>query len=206
MGTTKRSSSSAVGGGVDGRRAWRDRNRNAVVDALLDFYEEDNGSPGAQAIAERSGVSRRSLFRYFDDMDELCRAAIVRHSDRVSHLFEIRGLGEGELEERIDRLVDQRVQLFEAIASVRRIARLRARTQPIIADEMARSGVLLRRQIERHFEPEMSMLNAAERRDTLAAVDVLMSFESFDLMRGAQGLSLARVGDAMRRALQSLIA
>ena len=62
---------------IDGRRASRERNRDAVVDALLDLYREGNLSPGADAVAERSGLSRRSLFRYFDDLDDLCRAAIL---------------------------------------------------------------------------------------------------------------------------------
>ena len=205
MGTISRSISEPVSGGVDGRRAWRERNRNAVVDALLDFYEEDNGSPGAQAIAERSGVSRRSLFRYFDNMDELCRAAIERHTDRVSHLFEIKNLGEGALQGRIDRLVEQRMRLFEAIAPVRRIAQLRAPSQPIIAAELGKMRAIQRRQLERHFTAELDRLDASDRRETLAAADVLTSFESFDLLRQAQGLSHARASEAMRRGLSALI-
>ena len=205
MGTTSRSIPESVSRGMDGRRAWRERNRNAVVDALLDLYEEGNASPGAQAIAERSGVSRRSLFRYFDDMDEMCRAAIERHTDRVSHLFEIKSLGEGELPGRIDRLVEQRMNLFESIAPVRRIAQLRAPSQPIIATELGRMRARQRRQLERHFAAELDRLGANDRRETLAAADVLTSFESFDLLRQAQGLSHARASEAMRRGLSALI-
>ena len=191
---------------VDGRRAGRERNRNVVVDALLDLYQEGVINPGAQDVADRSGVSRRSLFRYFDDMDELCRVAIDRHSARVSHLFEIEDIGVGPLAPRLDRLVRQRTQLFEAIAPVARIARLRAPFQPIIAEELARSAALLRAQLARHFARELGALGPEARSETLAATDALASFESFDLMRRAQSLSLGDVDAAMHRGLAALLA
>ena len=198
--------SPAAPAAVDGRRAGRQRNRNAVVDALLDLYQEGVISPGAQDVADRSGVSRRSLFRYFDDMDELCHVAIDRQSARVSHLFEIEDLGEGPLAARIDRIVRQRTQLFEAISPVARVARLRAPFQPIIAVELARSAALLRAQLARHFARELDGLGPDARSETLAAADVLASFESFDLMRRTQSLSLDDASAAMRRGLAALLA
>lgn len=191
---------------TDGRRAGRERNRNAVADALLDLYQEGVISPGAQDVADRSGVSRRSLFRYFDDMDELCRVAIDRHSARVSHLFEIEDIGDGTLTARIDRLVRQRTQLFEAIAPVARIARLRAPFQPIIAEELARSAALLRAQLARHFARALDGLRPQSRKETLAAADVITSFEAFDLMRRVQGLTPDEVTAALRRSLAALLA
>lgn len=205
MGTASKSLSERLGKARDGRRESRERNRDAVVDALLDLYEDGVLNPGAQEVAARSGVSRRSVFRYFDDMDELCRAAIERHSTRVSHLFEVDGLGKGPVESRIDRLVEQRTNLFEAISPVRRIAQLRAPFQPIIATELDRARAMLRRQLERHFASELDQLEPEDRRETLAVADVITSFESFDLLRRAQGLSLANASKAMRRGLSALI-
>ncbi|MCH8815092.1 MAG: TetR/AcrR family transcriptional regulator [Chloroflexi bacterium] len=199
------SASERIGKAKDGRRAWRERNRNAVVDALLDLYEDGVLNPGAQEVAAQSGVSRRSVFRYFDDMDELCRTAIERHSARVSHLFEVESLGEGPVTDRIDRLVEQRTNLFEAIAPVRRIAQLRAPFQPIIATELDGARKLLRRQLEQQFALELDQLEAEERDETLAVMDVLASFESFDLLRRVQGLNFAHAADAMRHGLRALI-
>ncbi|HRE00682.1 MAG TPA: TetR family transcriptional regulator, partial [Ilumatobacteraceae bacterium] len=65
---------------VDGRRGRRDRNRDAVVDALLTLYHDGVLEPSADAIAEQAGLSARSLFRYFDDLDDLQRAAVERHA------------------------------------------------------------------------------------------------------------------------------
>jgi AcrR family transcriptional regulator len=195
---------SAAAGASDGRRAWRERNRNAVVDALLDLYQEGVMSPGAQDVAERSGVSRRSIFRYFDDMDDMYRVAIERHNARVSHLFEIEDAGEGALHERIERLVQQRMRLFAKIAPVARVANLQAPAQPVIAAELARADALMLAQMGRHFAPELDRLSAGERRATLAAAGVLTSFPSFDLMQRNQATAEATAA-MMRRGLTALL-
>ncbi|MBV8463124.1 MAG: helix-turn-helix transcriptional regulator, partial [Acidimicrobiales bacterium] len=63
---------------TDGRRRRRLTNRGTVVDALLDLYREGNLRPSTDEIAERAGLSPRSLFRYFEDVDDLAGAAVNR--------------------------------------------------------------------------------------------------------------------------------
>ncbi len=190
---------------IDGRRAWRQRNRDAVVDALLDLYREGNLSPSADEVAQRSGLSRRSLFRYFDDLDDLCRAAIARQTLRAGHLITLPDIGEGPLADRIARLAAQRAALFEAIAPAARVGRLRAPYQPIVAEDLRKSRAVLRRQVEKHFATELARLELEHRRETLAAADVLCSFESFDLLREAQGLNRQEYQRTIRRAVAALL-
>ncbi len=189
---------------IDGRRASRERNRDTVVDALLALYRDGNVSPSADEVAKRSGLSRRSLFRYFDDLDDLCRAAIARQTLRAGHLFALPELGEGSLADRIARLAAQRAGLFEEIAPAARVGRLRAPFQLIVAEDIRKSRAVLRRQLERHFAPEMDRLKPERRRETLAAADVMCSFESFDLLREAQGLSRNAYQRTIRIALTAL--
>ena len=56
---------------VAGRRARRERNRTAVIDAMFELIAEGKVPPPAEALAERAGVSVSSIFRYFDNLDEL---------------------------------------------------------------------------------------------------------------------------------------
>jgi AcrR family transcriptional regulator len=170
---------------VDGRRAWRDRNLNAVVDALLDLFAEGNLRPGADEIAARSGVSRRSVFRYFDDLDSLDRVATERQLARVSHLIELEGVGEGALGDRIARIVAQRLRLYEAIAPV---ARRR-----------------FRRQAEAHFERELRSMSRAARAEALGVIDSLLSFETYELQRIAHGHSAKQTAGIMRRGIAALL-
>lgn len=190
---------------IDGRRASRERNRDAVVDALLNLYREGILSPSPEEVAKRAGLSRRSLFRYFDDLNDLCRAAIARQTLRAVHLFALQDLGEGSLADRITRLAAQRADLFEEIAPVARVGRLRAPYQLIVAEDIRKSRAVLRRQLEKHFAPEVDEMEPDRRRELLSAADVLCSFESFDLLREAQGLNRQAYQRTIRRALTALL-
>jgi AcrR family transcriptional regulator len=88
----------------DGRTARRDRNRDAVLDAVLDLFAEDALAPSAVQVAERSGVSLRSVYRYFDDTDELVRAGIARSRARVRPLVVLGDRGQRPVEDRVRRL------------------------------------------------------------------------------------------------------
>jgi AcrR family transcriptional regulator len=190
---------------IDGRHAWRDRNLNTVVDALLDLFAEGNLRPGADEIAARSGVSRRSVFRYFDDLDSLDRVAIERQVARVGNLIELSDVGEGPLTSRIDRLISQRVRLFEAILPAARVSRLRAPFEPVVAEELSRSRKLFRRQVERHFTDALKPLRPAARNAVLGAAEVLCSFEAYELLRLGHQQTAKQIGDAMRAGLGALL-
>ncbi len=89
---------------VDGRTARRDRNRDLVLDAVIDLFGEGRLSPNATDVATRSGVSLRSVYRYFEDQDALVRAAIARHAERIAPLLEVPDPGEGPLDDAGDPL------------------------------------------------------------------------------------------------------
>ncbi len=201
---TRGSDTAAADALSDGRRAWRDRNLSTVVDALLDLFAEGNLRPGADEIAARSGVSRRSVFRYFDDLDSLDRVAIDRQVARVGHLLDLPGLGEGAVEGRVERLVSQRLGLFEAILPVARVSRLRAPFEPVVADELSRSRNLFRRQVERHFGDELRSLSRGKRNALLGAAEVLCSFEAYELLRLGHQQTPKQIGEVMQAGLMGV--
>jgi len=184
-------------GDLDGRTARRDRNREAVLDAAIDLFREDAMFPGPAMVAERSGVSRRSVQRYFDDMDALLRAAMARHLQRYEHLFLLDDPAEGDLDHRVRRLVDARLKLYAAIGPMARAASLRARSSPLIRERLAERRQLLLDQIEAMFARELEPLPAAERRERVAAIDLLLGIEAFERLIHDRGLPRA----AARRSL-----
>ena len=165
---------------VDGRSAIRDRNRNAVLDAVLDLFSEDNLSPGPEEVALRVGLSVRSVYRYFDDHDSLTRAAIARNIERVTPLFLIPAIGEGDRADRVTRFVDARLRLQTEVGATVRAARIRATFDPLVAEDVDAARVFLRAQVERHFAPELSTGVDVRDRSRLAAIDALFSFDSLD--------------------------
>jgi AcrR family transcriptional regulator len=190
---------------IDGRTARRDRNRDLVLDAVIELFREDQLAPNAAAVAERSGVSLRSVYRYFEDHDALVRAAIARNAETFAPLFEVPDPGVGPLADRINRFVAVRMRLYEAAAPTARAAILRAPNNRLLREQMERLRVTLRRQIEVMFAPELAAMTAPERRATIAAADTLLQFESVEHLRVRLGSSPAQTADTLRRTLTALL-
>lgn len=189
---------------ADGRRLRRDRNRDAVVQALLALYNEGNLDPSTEEIAARSGVSARSLFRYFDDVDDLCSAAIAQQQENVRHLLLLSATVDQPLAERVDALVRQRRELFEAIESAATVSRLRAPFQLVVADRLTEGRAFLRQQLRTLFAAELDPMPTAVASARLAAADVVSSFESWRLLRDDQRLSIEAASSAISESLTAL--
>ncbi len=191
---------------VDGRRARRARNRGAVVDAVFALIEEDEATPSVEAIARRAGVSVSSIFRYFENLDDLHQQTIEHHFARVAPLFDVPGLGEGERTERIARWVDARLDLYEAIAPVARVARARALDAPAIARSLAAARAQMAGQARTHLAPELATRTPARADDLVGLVDTLTSFEAWDLLVAVHGRTRAQIRRAWTTALDALTA
>src|SRR5438045_9710500 len=99
---------------VDGRRLRRTQNRIAAVEALVELFEEGVYQPSTSEIAERAGISPRSLFRYFEDVDDLHRAAIDSQLERAQPLLDLDVSPDTATRTKIDAIVEARVRLFRS--------------------------------------------------------------------------------------------
>lgn len=185
---------------VDGRNLRREQNRETVLETLSAMFREGVYQPTVNEVAARAGVSLRSLFRYFDDVDDLSRAAIERELHLASPLFDVACDPALPLAARIQRTVEARVTLFEAVASAARAARAFASKNPIVAERVAETRRQLRGHLKATFGEEVG-----RRPHLLPALDVLCSFESYDLMRRDQRLSRARTVEILVVALTALL-
>jgi AcrR family transcriptional regulator len=186
---------------VDGRRLRREHNREAVLDALVELFGEGEYQPSSNDIAHRAGISPRSLFRYFDDIDDLHRAAIERQLAAARPLLDIGADPDDPVATKIERLLAARVQLFETTAPAARSARVCSHRHPVIANQVRASRAFLRRQIARLFAREL----AGDRSMRLPAVDALCSFETYEMLRFDQGLSRSKAESALNTALTALL-
>ncbi len=191
---------------TDGRRARRQRGRQAVIDALLELLDETGALPGTEAIVERSGVSLSSVFRYFESIDELQEQTIEAHLARAGPLFEIPDLGRGSLDQRIATLVDARLSLHEAVAPVARLARSRAPQHPRITTSLDRTRAQIVQQVRDHFSPELAMRTSAAAEDLALALASLTAFEAWDLLVRTHGRSRRQIRRAWISSHRSLLA
>jgi len=167
---------------VDGRTARRNRNKDAVLDALIALANDGNEEPPIELIAERAGVSYRSVYRYFDDRTDLMLSAIARVMGDLWPIFDVEQLGQGTLDSRIDRLIAVRLDAYRKLAPLTRNAVHRRANEPAVAEGYDRVRDHLRAQLSQQFEPELSEMPAGERKIALAAIDALFQFEALDYL------------------------
>lgn len=189
----------------DGRTARREKNRVAVLDAVIALFAEDVLKPRPEDVAARSGVSLRSVYRYFSDPEELLRAAMARHLEKVTPLLELPDAVDGTTEERIAAFVDGRMRLYEAIAPVARAARQASADNETIRAQYLRTRARLRAQVEAHFARELRATPAKRRRAVIDGIDALFQLEGQDHMRVSLGHSRARTVEIQRELLRLLL-
>jgi AcrR family transcriptional regulator len=195
---------------VDGRTARKDRNMVAVLDAVLELFIKGDLIPSPEAIAQRSGVSLRSVYRYLAASRDLVHAAIERHLEQVGPLFALDPLGEGPFATRVEQFVTARLRLHQATAPMARAAQARTRMRPTPASEIIKESLnarrgLLRVQLSRHFARELATFGL--RADAiLAAADALTQIETIDWYLIDGGYTLAQTRDALIIGLERLLA
>jgi AcrR family transcriptional regulator len=96
---------------ADHQRPARGRPRTMNAEQVLDvamtaYWQSDPADVSINAICQRAGISKPSLYREFGSEDGLSRAALDRYADRVlSDVFLIVQGGRG-LEETLSALID----------------------------------------------------------------------------------------------------
>lgn len=182
-----------------------ERTRAAIVQALLGLLNDGQATPTAQQIADAAGVSVRSVFQHFEDFEELYGDLAQAQAAQTQELFDALTT-DGDQATRIRHLAAQRSRLFERISPVRHAIGTRARSSASLARRLEDVAVLLRGQIEQQFAEELRARRGVERRDLLEALDLLWSFESWDRLRSAQGLSVTAAAATLERTTARLLA
>lgn len=164
---------------VDGRRVRGERNKEAVVSALLSLYENGEVEPSVARVADVAGVSERSVFRYFQDKKDLVASAIELQLERIGHLYD--GLSvDGDFEERLDAILDHRLRLYEAIKGVVRASEYLEHRSPIIRSAVDQRRSILRAQAVDQFRPELSRLD--DQKLAARVIDVALSLETISYL------------------------
>jgi TetR/AcrR family transcriptional regulator of autoinduction and epiphytic fitness len=189
---------------TDGRSARAARTRDSVVEALLSLLDDGNFRPTARQVAERAGVSLRSVYVHFDDLEDLFTAAAHSHFARVRNLVESIP-GDGPLEARLDAFVRQRERIYEASAQVRRAAVLQEPFSPALSEVLSLARQLSRTEIETVFAPELGSRASADRKRLLRELEVVSNPSTWEALRLQHGLPPGEARDTVADMLRSFL-
>lgn len=185
----------------DGRAARGRRTREAVVEAVIALLGEGDVRPTAARVAERAGVSLRSVFQHFTDLEDLFATV----ADRQFALLD--GLppepaADQPLDRRIAAFAEFRAALLERLTPVRRAAMLQEPFSAVVRERLDAVRRANRRELERVFAAELEELPEEARGDLLAALRLFASWSAWETLRREQGLSVV----AARRVLEQMVA
>jgi AcrR family transcriptional regulator len=166
--------------------------------------DEGNLRPTAREVSERAGVSLRSVFQHFEDLEALFAAAADKQIDRLSPLV-ARVPTDAPLPERLRLFVEARTRLFEAISPVRRAALLQEPFSAELAGRLCWSRESNRKEVERTFAAEVAALPAKDRRDVLAALHATSEWYTWETLRVHAGLSETDARRVMSRMIAALL-
>ncbi len=191
-------------GSKDGRTVRAERTRQALVDALFGLLEEGELRPTAERIAERAGVSERSVFQHFRDREALVEAVSHQQYERV--IREVEPVDASlPLAERLDAFVTQRARLLEQVSPVVRAGRLFEHESDVAAGWLTTARSAAANEVERVFRRELQRAEAGERAVLLAALVSAGSWAAWEGYRVHQRLGTERARAAMRTTLGALL-
>jgi AcrR family transcriptional regulator len=189
---------------IDGRAARAQRTREAVVEAFLDLVQEGVLRPAARQVAERAGVSLRSVFQHFADLESLFAEVAERQMERLRPIRP-GPAASGPLEERIAQFVRGRSRMLETITPVRRAALLQEPFSPEIARRLAATRELARREVATVFAPELRARSKEDREELLDALDTATTWAAWEHLRSHRNLPVDRASHTMSRTINSLL-
>ncbi|CAN5587149.1 hypothetical protein BH20ACT2_BH20ACT2_12210 [soil metagenome] len=186
---------------LDGRTVRAQRTRAAIVDACLELVDELDLRPTAPRIAARAGVSVRSVFQHFDDLEGLFSAVAEQVVLRVAALVVPIDPG-AELATRVEAIVQQRSLLLEALTPVRRAADVHAPFSAEITRRLQDGHDFLRAEVAAVFATELAGLTGDAADDVLDALDAALSWSTWHDLRRLN----RRSPDRARRVVARLVA
>jgi TetR/AcrR family transcriptional regulator, regulator of autoinduction and epiphytic fitness len=190
-------------GRVDGRTARAERTRRAIVEAHLALLSEGDLRPTGERIAERAGISLRTLWINFKDMETLFEASGVEILTREAAAYRPVPT-DLPLPQRVDEYCRQRADLMQMFAPIFRAAAMRQPTSPQLRRNRVKHIERVRREVEELFAPELELAGpgAGELVDALVAASM---WPAWSMLRDGLGLDDEGARRAMTRTVSALL-
>lgn len=134
----------------DGRIARGERTRKAILRAHAHLIRDGDLTPSARTIADKAGVSVRTIWQYFDDMNSLILTSAtmwIETDDRIRRVVS----PDAPLETRIKEYCEERARRLESVAPVAAAATLHSRNSEALADLRRRNEIQVRTEISELF-------------------------------------------------------
>ncbi|WP_245720161.1 TetR/AcrR family transcriptional regulator [Nocardia uniformis] len=185
------------------RRRDPEQTRTAIIAALLDAVHDGDFAPTTKALAQRAGVSERSIFVHFPTRDDLLIAATDLQSERVEALI-VTADTSAPLGERVDAVVRQSAAIFALQRNPRVLGLLESSSVPAVDERMRLTDQRIRDGLGHMFTPELTRDGELDE-ELLDLVDATASWPLRHHLVERRSASEDDSSKALRRALLLLL-
>jgi AcrR family transcriptional regulator len=183
----------------DGRKQRSQRSRKAIVDAMLEIIMDGKMEPSAAEIAERAGVSARTVFRHFEEMDSLYSEMTERMEAEIMPIIQQPFTGEG-WQAQLDQLLERRAVIYDRIMPLKIAASIRRFSSDYLMLNYQRFLHLERTGLE-GILPEAIRRNAT----LFSAVEMCAGFQTWRRLRQDQNLSVDEATNVVKLTIARLV-
>lgn len=183
----------------DGRRARSFVTRSAIIKTMVELVAEGNPDPGAVEVAERSGISLRTVFRHFEEKEAILNAIddllVAAYQPLLAAPY-----GSDDWREQLGELIDRRCAINEAAAVFRISAVMQRYSSAFVAAKYRRLYAAEKRMLD-------AILPEALQTATQPGRTILMacSFDNWRLLRQDEELSAEATVAAIKQLVSDIL-
>ncbi|HXL92118.1 MAG TPA: hypothetical protein VN969_24525 [Streptosporangiaceae bacterium] len=190
---------------ADGRAARSVRSRRAIVDAMRALHAEGDLCPTGPRVAERAGVSLRTVWQQFADMEALLVEANRRDDEILRSL--IKHIDPDQpLAARVSLFTGQRAQILEQMTPSWRAARIYEPFSAELAHNKLRTLALAKVDLETVFAPELTDLAGEKRERLLDGLQAVSIWSFWESLRTELNLDPGRAEELLRATFAAVLA
>ncbi|MBB4631420.1 TetR/AcrR family transcriptional regulator [Sphingosinicella soli] len=184
---------------VDGRRLRSERSRAQIVAAMHAVIEGGDMDPNAPSVAEAAGVSIRTVFRHFEEMDSLYRELNATLEAEILPMV-MTPFEALDWQGRAREVVVRRARIYERLLPFKVAAYARRFQSEYLMDAHRRFVTMERAALQAILPPEVQSNPAL-----FAAIEMVTGFQSWQRLRHDQKLPPEEAEAAMRLAVERVL-
>jgi hypothetical protein len=189
---------------MDGRHRRSLRTRNLLIEAYIQLARERGQVPTAAEVADRGGLSLRSVFQRFNGLSELALSAFD-HILRQPYAALPAAVLRADRTSRIAFHAEMRAKTCETWLPLWRLVMQASCAQDCVGSRISEVRRLTRERLELVYRPELEALPERRRLTALVTLEALTDFECWGRMRHEHGMSFEQARDTWAEAIAQLL-
>ena len=188
---------------TDGRRERTEITRRRILESARELILAGKFDPTAEAIANHTGITRRTLFRHFSDMESLHREIIVDAQSYAQSVMD-EPLPQDlhvpdDWEALLQPVIERRVRIYEYLLPLH-ISSLHQRYRSSATENAIRGSVRRRRRRLKEILPLEMTANSL----LFETLNAILSIEFWIALRQDQQLSITRATAVLQEAVMRI--